>query len=110
MGGVNCGQVFEVPLKLVSPQAVYALKKEFRARLRAEFDEQRGVGRQVVLTTIEEHLRYLTLEDTTTYCKRCAFVADKTGMILCSECNKNYHKRHYSRCSKCAGIEQIEIE
>jgi len=103
--GVFCHHIFETPICRVSKDVFKALEKEAWKKQLEAFDTAFGIGVKAVLAAIDQHTRYLSMKDTITLCKRCAFVADKTKLVLCNICKENYHKPHYSRCAKCAGFE-----
>ncbi len=99
--GRVCRHVFAAPIKIVSrgkiSEEIWGKKIEsFNA-----FKEHYNVGKLVVLKSIENHFRYMSLADTKTYCKRCAFVSDMTNFKLCQVCKKNYHKPGYDKCYQC---------
>lgn len=102
--GITCGNVFDTPIRVISPDAIWHLEKSASQKLQDAFDEEFGVGKKVVITALGHNIRYLSLKDTKTLCKRCAFVEDKTKMVLCSICKNKYHSIKYDRCSACAGI------
>jgi hypothetical protein len=104
-GGITCGNIFENPIRVVSHQTIGKLDKVASQKIQDDFDEEFGIGKKVAILSIEQQLRYLSLKDTKTLCKRCAFVEDRTKLVLCNLCGKNYHSRKYDRCSKCAGIQ-----
>lgn len=106
LGGVNCGNVFETPMRVISPTAIRALERTVKQNVQDAFDEAFGIGRKVITKALEHTIRYLSLKDTKTLCKRCAFVEDRTRMVLCNICKKNYHSKKYDRCSACAAMEQ----
>jgi len=103
--GVACGNVFDKPIRVVSHATITGLSRIARQKRQEEFDSAFGVGKEVSILAIEQHRRYMSMQDTITLCKRCAFVADRTRMVLCNICRSNYHSRRYSCCSKCAGVE-----
>ena len=103
--GTACGNVFQNPSRVISPQAIRKLERIARQKVRDAFDEEFGIGRKVSITAIEHQIRYLSLKDTKTLCKRCAFVEDKTKLVLCTICRQRYHAKKYDRCSTCAGID-----
>ena len=101
--GSPCGHVFDQPVRVISQQTIRKLERAARQRVQDDFDDQSGIGRKVTITAIEQQIRYLSLKDTKTLCKRCAFVEDRTRMVLCAVCKENYHFKKYDRCSGCAG-------
>ena len=102
--GITCGNVFDNPIRVVSHQTIRKLEKDASQTIQDNFDEEFGIGKKVIVLHIEHNLRYLSLKDTKTLCKRCAFVEDKTKLVLCNVCRENYHSKKYDRCSTCAGI------
>jgi hypothetical protein len=106
--GITCGNVFEAPVRVISNEAIKKLEKIAYKKTQEEFDDEYGIGKKVTAIAIEQHLRYTSLKDTKTLCKKCAFVEDKTDMVLCQVCKKNYHSKKYNRCSSCAGIDTTE--
>lgn len=104
--GVTCGHVFERPMRVASPTAVRALERRAAQDVQDAFDESFGIGRKVITRALEHQVRYLSLKDTKTLCKRCAFVEDRTRMVLCNVCKEKYHSKKYDRCSSCAGVER----
>ncbi len=45
--------------------------------------------------------RYLSGDDTITLCKKCAFLWDKHGLILCKDCKEHYHPLSDGKCKYC---------
>jgi hypothetical protein len=99
--GLSCGNVFESPMRVVSPTAVRSMQRKAAQDVQDAFDEAFGIGRKVITKALEHQVRYLSLKDTKTLCKRCAFVEDRTRMILCDICREKYHSKKYDRCSGC---------
>jgi ribosomal protein L37AE/L43A len=54
-----------------------------------------------VLKGIEGHKRYISMEDTKTYCKRCAFLWDKKRLKVCDVCKENLIDIFMHACDKC---------
>jgi hypothetical protein len=104
-GGVSCGNVFENPVRVISPLTIRNLERTASQNVQDAFDEAFGIGKKVITKALEHNIRYLSLKDTKTLCKRCAFVEDRTRMVLCDLCKKKYHSKKYDRCSACAGLE-----
>lgn len=107
--GDTCENVFHNPIRVVSHRAISKLEKHSGQQIQDDFDEEFGIGKKVTITAIEHQIRYLSLKDTKTLCKRCAFVEDKTKMVLCNLCMATYHSKRYDRCSACAGIDTTEF-
>ena len=106
--GITCGNVFDTPIRVVSHEAIRNLEKAADQNLHDAFYEAFGIGKKVTITALEHNIRYLSLKDTKTFCKRCAFVVDKTNMVLCNVCKNKYHSKKYDRCSSCAGKDTPE--
>ena len=102
--GNSCGHVFDEPVRVVSQWVIRKMERAARQAVQDDFDDQFGIGRSVTITAIEQQIRYLSLKDTKTLCKRCAFVEDRTRMVLCAVCRENYHSKKYGRCSACAEL------
>ena len=63
-----------------------------------EYGDQ--IEKETLLIVIDEDLRYRSLSDTMTLCKRCAF-AWKKNMDLCPVCGKGYKDMSYKQCYEC---------
>lgn len=68
------------------------------------FQQQYGnmVGKQAVLEFIDQSRKYLSFENTATFCRKCAFAWDKKGLRLCQKCKKNWHFIYTKQCKECA--------
>ena len=99
---VKCGHVFAEPLRVVSQDALSALNRDLYLKSRDQFDDASGVGKETVKRAIDQHLRYMSCTDVTTYCKRCAYRADKRGQVLCTVCRQRYHVAKYRCCWQCS--------
>jgi hypothetical protein len=56
---------------------------------------------EAIIEYIEQNIRYLSMEDTKTFCKKCAFMWDKNYMDLCPECKVGYKKFSREKCYAC---------
>lgn len=57
---------------------------------------------ETILQIIDEYLRYISLEDAVTFCKKCAFLWDVKNMDLCPKCKKEYKSRYLENvCATC---------
>jgi len=106
--GITCGNVFDTPTRVVSYEAIRSLEKVAAQNFQDAFYEAVGIGKKVTITAIEHHTRYMSMKDTKTLCKRCAFVEDRTNMVLCNICKIKYHSEKYDRCLSCAGKDTPE--
>lgn len=59
------------------------------------------INREACLEYIEESLRYLSCEDTKTYCKKCATNYDINGLNLCPVCKNKNKKINNKTCIEC---------
>ncbi len=80
---------------------VRKLEKEQREFLYFQYLDISGLGEQIALIVLDEIISYLDMENTITLCKKCAFVEDKTNLVLCTICKKRYHKKGYKCCTEC---------
>ena len=118
-----CKELFEAPIKKLLPifiddrkeqkkQEMNAVtysslsgkiyKEKCRELLFKEYEEQ--IEKETIITVIEENLRYISLEDTVTFCKKCAFLWDKKGMNLCPICKTRYKKIYNITCYECKDV------
>ncbi len=58
-------------------------------------------GKQALIEQFKQNRDYLSLEDTKTFCKKCAFAWDKKGLRICIICKENWTSILNTRCSKC---------
>ncbi|MHB9131513.1 MAG: hypothetical protein ACYDBB_10545 [Armatimonadota bacterium] len=75
--------------------------QRWQAFMDAHSDE---IMTKAILVSIREHIRYMAFVDTTTLCKKCAFLADMRGMVLCKACGERYHERSYPICYTCSHL------
>ncbi|EGA91399.1 hypothetical protein GPDM_00990 [Planococcus donghaensis MPA1U2] len=57
--------------------------------------------KSATLKGIEEYKRYISMEDTMTFCKRCAFLWDKKGKKACEICKETLISLDTHDCYKC---------
>lgn len=55
-------------------------------------------GKQVVLKSIKDSERYYSLKDTTTFCKKCAYLMDVKKLLLCPNCKDYLPVFHILNC------------
>lgn len=89
----HCKHVFENPVNvpILSPHqqaewypVVEAAEEKWKLEFRETTEEQ--VLAEALQITFAEHDRYISLKDTTTFCKKCAFLWDIKGKRMCSKC------------------------
>lgn len=103
----RCGHSFKTPLM---KQEYTPNEKKERSRVKSElkhkahikFNEtpiREAYGKQAVLESIKDTERYLSLKDTTTFCKKCAYLMDVKQLLLCPNCNKYLPIWHVNSCT-----------
>jgi hypothetical protein len=75
--GVACGNHFKASVKQVSKWIVRDLEKAHQEQEKMRFFDQAGIGLQAARDMLGFMIRYLTMKDTKTLCKRCAFIEDR---------------------------------
>ncbi len=78
-------------------------KKIYKEKIKKLKEElyQYDIEKETLLELINDNIRYLSMEDVKTYCKKCAFLEDIRGLDLCPICKKNYKKTYYEKCYEC---------
>lgn len=89
----------EINVVTFSSLAWKIYKEKSRTLLFEEYGEQ--IEKETIITVIDQYLRYISLEDTVTFCKKCAFLWDKKGMNLCPVCKVKYKKIYNKTCYDC---------
>lgn len=111
-GGGYCGHVFSVPAKkpaLTADQkrGIRVQKHQaWRSKLLAREDDWM---RDAMLAWISDMRRYLSLRDTKTLCKRCAFLEDMTDAKPCGHCGFAF-PRTENVCPDCGEAELVGID
>lgn len=59
------------------------------------------IKKRAILKGIEEHKRYMSMEDTKTFCKKCAFLWDKKQKKVCDVCKDTLIPIVMHACYKC---------
>lgn len=59
------------------------------------------IRKRAILQGIEEHKRYMSLEDTKTFCKRCAFLWDRKRRKVCDVCKETLIPIQMHACYNC---------
>lgn len=102
----RCGNVFETPLMKQEPNpdekreiASIKQKIQYEAYLKFNKEIKESYGKQVVLESIKETERYLSLRDTVTFCKKCAYLMDVKKLALCPNCKDYLPIWHVDTCS-----------
>lgn len=64
------------------------------------------IKKEAFLLYLDDDIKYLSFEDTTTACKKCASGYDLYKMELCPQCKKNYKGIQYLTCIQCLPEDQ----
>ena len=102
-GSGYCAHVFTIPAKkeALTPQQKKSIRIEkHRAWRRTILARKDDWMRDAMLAWIADMRRYLSLRDTKTLCKRCAFVEDMTDARTCRVCGFVY-ERSEAQCPDC---------
>lgn len=102
--GEFCHHIFTEPISIADPRAVDSLMKKVKQENFETFLNKTNHGKRIMLEYIDAFSRYLKFENTATFCKRCAFVADKTDFAVCSICKIRLHPKIYASCKECASM------
>lgn len=62
------------------------------------------IRKAALIQSMKDHKRYMSLQDTVTFCKKCAYLWDMKWKKLCPICKKNYISLHSGSCSECNSI------
>lgn len=106
--GQRCSHKFDEPI-LVKALTADQRQEQFRLEREAyearwqKFIQQHGEATNIetVLLSIDLNERYMSGEDTKTFCKKCAYMWDVNGCMLCKNCKKEYHAFYRNKCIKC---------
>ena len=98
--GKQCGHEFSEPVVAQVPdkKAWWPLKQEAWREF-MDWNEDL-IGEQTLAISFEQQAEYLSMEHTTTFCKKCAFLWDQKGLRLC-KCGRQYHAFHNPACRQC---------
>ena len=98
---IKCEHKFETARigDYVKSERDYSIYSEYKIDF--EYENSERIRKQAIIIAIKHFIEYISLKNTQTYCKKCAFLLDKKGLILCSECKKNYHSFFYEQCYEC---------
>ena len=112
----SCGIVFEQPstVMALSPQQereIRAFRHSAKRKMWAEDreDKRMSVSKDAALLYISDLREYLALTNVTTFCKKCAYLWDKHGKLLCPMCKATYTSMG-SPCSSCFEDNEAEAD
>lgn len=105
---ITCGHSFKDPAttKELTPEQkneIYEVKRKIWSDACTKFnvdfeDIGERYGKQVVLESFDDSERYYSLKDTTTFCKKCAYMMDVKKLLLCPNCKDYLPVLHISSC------------
>jgi hypothetical protein len=98
-----CGHRFtkgEAGSKMVTPRDPDACHDSFTRYLRS--DSARRLKRVAALEVIEHYREYISLRNTATLCRACAYSADVLGGVSCCKCGKGTRSAAEIYCSACS--------
>lgn len=111
----KCGHIFITPAtkqaltlqqRLEYGQLLRNAYRQAYSKWEEEFSKAEGdkILTDALLISIKEHERYVSCQDTVTFCKKCAFMWDKKYCKLCPVCKKHYTSFMYPTCYACSKL------
>lgn len=108
---IKCRHEFDEPLKLAYSNELGKIKPSFeevKASLLRKRKEQvtwerygEDIRKEALYISIEEHQRYISLQDTKTFCKKCTFLWDMKRKKVCEVCKENIIPIPMHACRDC---------
>jgi hypothetical protein len=97
----KCGMEDFIPEMGSDPksQDMRELKKKYWRDIYKKYDDI--IEQETDEQANKNHEKYMSGEETTTFCKKCAYRWDIKKMKLCDECKEHYHPFNYKRCVYC---------
>lgn len=108
--GSYCAHVFEVPaqkMAFTADEKKAIRRSKYKAFITVAGQRQHDWQRRAILCWLHDLKRYLTLEDTKTLCRRCAFLEDMTDSKPCLACGSAF-SRIEEVCPDCGMRHEIE--
>ena len=62
-----------------------------------------------MIQLLDAHTKYMRMEETATFCKRCAYLWDVKRVRLCETCGVGYHPHEQEQCDECAGLVKMVL-
>lgn len=93
--GSYCAHVFEVPaqkLAFTADEKKAIRRSKHKAFIAVAGQREHDWQRKAILCWLHDLKRYLTLEDTKTLCRRCAFLEDMTDLKPCLACGSTFNQ------------------
>lgn len=112
---VRCGNVFSDPVMVsVSEPVEYNEERKivtlYERELKKQFNADSALQREIIERVIRGSIKYLSFDDTATFCRKCAFMWDKKRIKLCPTCHKNWIGIDSTdRCDECSGFARYSI-
>jgi len=104
----KCNRRFENPAMIqdidpVQKKDIVERKKIFRESKYIAFEQKYRdiIGKEAVLQSIIHHEEYISLTNTCTFCKKCAFLWDIKGLKLCPNCKQSHCAVYMDMCKSC---------
>lgn len=84
------------------PRKLSEIIKNVKREYNTDLPDDEYIFKKALSEAFTEHDRYLTCDDTTTFCRKCAFLWDQKNKKLCLQC-KSYIPLHVeeSNCFNC---------
>ena len=81
-------------------QKFYENKMETQNKVFKQFEKE--ISKIALLKSIELHIKYVSLQEIVTFCKKCASKMDYSNQLLCWSCKENYFFYEiYDNCFNC---------
>jgi Zn finger protein HypA/HybF involved in hydrogenase expression len=101
----KCKQTSKWARRVPDPKEISARKKAARSETWHEawnlFLADERVQFVIADVAIQDLQRYLQFSDVKTWCRKCAFMYDRKGKVICPKCYKGYRDPHYPTCYTC---------
>ncbi|MBN2422975.1 hypothetical protein JXB41_07145 [Candidatus Woesearchaeota archaeon] len=97
----HCGYEFDEPSKKFweSHPGVKKKRSEYFKQLYQKYKVE--IKKRADEINKKNHERYMSMKDTKTFCKKCAYKEDIEHKKLCSICKEKYHYKGYPVCKEC---------
>lgn len=116
---INCGFEFDEPLKAnfikifnktsdnldLKKLLTFYKQESYFKQIKKVFSDNNDeyFGKLALIIGFNETEKYVAFTNTVTFCKRCAYLKNMQGQLLCLECNKAYFNfSSYENCYECS--------
>lgn len=98
---IQCHHTFDKHAKKpdLHSSKVRLIISKYRHRLIEKYQDEIQIAHERMKQTYDDY--YKSLEDTATFCKKCAFLWDIKKKKLCNVCKKKYHSFGFKTCYDC---------